>query len=212
MSLTVLSILILISALFAIVARQREQMKLYALLKPLTTMLVIAIAIWVYGERPSTYSTVMVASLVLALIGDVLLLKERLFTFGLGAFLLAHIGFTCAFASIAGFHLQWPPLALMALIGGGFYLYMFQHLKQYALPVAIYICAIVAMNWQAIALAFYNDMPVFWVIAAASLLFSFSDAVIAYNKFKSPFRMAEPLILSTYWLAIYVFALGGYSP
>ena len=65
------------------------------------------------------------------------------------------------------------------------------------------------MNWQALSLVITSHELIFIGIAIASVLFSFSDAVIAYNKFKSPFKIAEILILSTYWISIYIFTIAG---
>jgi hypothetical protein len=65
------------------------------------------------------------------------------------------------------------------------------------------------MNWQAINLLFINGSMYSWVIAIASLLFTFSDSVISYNLFKHQFRTSEFLILSTYWLSIYMLVIAG---
>ena len=54
----------------------------------------------------------MIAGLVFALLGDVLLLKEAYFTYGLGAFLIAHLFFTYAFVGIDGFQTN------LAVLGG----------------------------------------------------------------------------------------------
>jgi pyruvate oxidase len=50
---------------------------------------------------------------------------------------------------------------------------------------------------------------IFYSLAIASILFSFSDSILAYNKFKKPFKSAETLILSTYWIAIFTFTIVG---
>jgi len=68
---------------------------------------------------------------------------------------------------------------------------------------------IVIMNWQAIGLVLINNTTVFLGIAIASLLFSFSDSIIAYNKFVKTLKIAEILVLSTYWVSIYVFTISG---
>lgn len=65
------------------------------------------------------------------------------------------------------------------------------------------------MNWQAIGLVINNSEFIFYGIAIASILFSFSDSILAYNKFKKPFKIAEILILSSYWIAIFIFSIAG---
>jgi hypothetical protein len=65
------------------------------------------------------------------------------------------------------------------------------------------------MNWQAIGLAITNKETVSIMIAVAAILFALSDATIAYSKFIKPFKIAEIIILSTYWIAIYTFTISG---
>src|SRR5690554_7597792 len=68
------------------------------------------------------------------------------------------------------------------------------------IPVIVYIVVILIMNWQAIGLLLLDQSLVFMVLVLGSLSFTFSDAVLAYDMFKKPFRMAEILILSSYWI------------
>jgi len=77
-------------------------------------------------------------------------------------------------------------------------------LKSYAIPVALYFLAIIVMDWQAIGLSVSGNAPIYYLLGLSSILFSFSDAVIAYNKFVREFKVAEFLILSTYWAAIFI--------
>jgi uncharacterized membrane protein YhhN len=60
------------------------------------------------------------------------------------------------------------------------------------------------MDWQAIGLSFAQQEGVFYFLGLSSVLFSFSDAVIAYKKFIKDFKFAEFWILSTYWMAIFI--------
>lgn len=209
MEIEIISILALMSAAIAIALRQKEQLKWFAVFKPLTTILIIIISILVYGEKPDAYSAIMMASLVLALIGDVFLIYKRYFIHGLFFFLLAQIGFTLGFVSINGFSFTPWPLLVLVPFGIMYYRFLSKDLHQYAVPVGVYIPVILLMNWQATALVFYDSSLVYWAIGIGSLFFTFSDSVIAYTHFKRPFSLGEPLILSTYWLAIYVFTIAG---
>ncbi len=69
---------------------------------------------------------------------------------------------------------------------------------------------ILMMNWQAIDLVFKKNSIVFLGIAITSILFSISDSILAYNKFVTPFKSADMLVLSAYWVAIYTFAIAGF--
>ncbi len=206
----VLSILVFVSVALSIYFRHSKKTKYFAIFKPLTTILIISIASIIYYNNGSQYSLLIIIGLLSSLIGDIFLIGEKHFLQGLSSFLIAHIAFTFAFINIFGF--QWNFIALIALlvIGIVYYKFLFKYLGKFKIPVAIYISVILIMNWQAIGLMQMEFSSAYIALGIGSLLFSFSDAVISYNKFVKEFRIAEILILSTYWMAIYIFAVVGY--
>ncbi len=209
MAIPILSVLTLIAAISAITFRQRGQKRWYSFFKPLTTIFILVIGVLVYYTYESTYALIMLGALVFALAGDILLMKDKTFRQGIYAFMIAQAGFAIGFMSLYGFNPSLPVLLVLLLLNGSFFVYIRKDLKAYALPIAVYMLVITFMNWQALGLALQRPIPVFTAIAVASLLFTFSDAVIAYNKFKKPLKIAGILILSTYWIAIYVFVMAG---
>ncbi|MFA5972748.1 MAG: lysoplasmalogenase [Lentimicrobiaceae bacterium] len=209
MKIELLSLAVLVSAILAIVFRQRENIKMFSVFKPLTTGLIILIAIIIFTKHSSSYSAITIAALVFSLVGDVFLINMKYFLQGLSSFLIAHICFTIGFASLYGFNWNIIPLVVLASISGVYYFYLRKDLKKYSIPVLVYITVIVVMNWQAIGLVINNSEFIFYGIAIASILFSFSDSILAYNKFKKPFKIAEILILSSYWIAIFIFSIAG---
>jgi len=72
-----LSVAIIISAIIAIINRQQKNNRMFRVFKPLTTILIIALAIVIYLKAPSTYTVLMIASLLFALIGDVFLINKK---------------------------------------------------------------------------------------------------------------------------------------
>lgn len=209
MGITILSFAVLISAIIAIVFIQRGDTNLYAVFKALTTALIISIAFFIYDTSSSDYSAIMIVALLFSLIGDVFLVKKEYFLYGLSAFLIAHVCFILGFISFHGFDWSIIPLIPLVIIAGIYYNYLGKDLAKYSIPVLVYITVIVVMNWQAINLAISIGDSMFLVIAIASILFSLSDAILAYNKFKKPFRFAGVWILSTYWTSIFVFTIAG---
>ncbi len=207
MIIEILSIFTLISALIAIVLRYRENIKLFSIFKPLTTILIIIIAVFTYQNNESTYSLMIIIGLIFALVGDMFLISEKYFLQGLSAFLIAHIAFTYAFTTVFGFNSNLIALAALLIIAGSYYLFLFKKLDDFRIPVAVYIFVIMIMNWQAVGLMLNDNSSKFILLGVGSRLFSFSDAVISYDKFIGKFKLAEILILSTYWLAIYIFAI-----
>lgn len=198
---------IAISAGIAIYFRQKDNLAAYAVLKPVTTILVISLAVALTNQQPSFYGWIVIIGLILSLIGDVLLLKEELFVHGLLAFLLAHIAFTYAFSSLFDFQTNLIILGALLLIGLVYFRFLLPYLQSYTIPVALYFVAIIIMNWQAIGLSFSGEWNQLYLLGLGSILFSFSDAVIAYNKFVKEFNAAELLILSTYWIAIFTISV-----
>jgi len=209
MKITVISIIIFITASIAIISKQRKNLKLYSFFKPLTTILIIIVGIFAYQQNENHYSTYILISLLFSLVGDLFLLKDTYFLHGLLAFLLAHISFIIAFSSLFGFSWSLSSLTVLLFVGGLYFFYLKKDLKNYRVPVGIYLLVIIIMNWQAIALAQKNTDTIYTAIAVAAILFSFSDASIAYAKFKHPFKFDQVLILFTYWIALYTFSIAG---
>lgn len=210
MTITTISIAAFTSAALAIFSYYKLKGKLFWLFKPLTTSIIIALGIAIVVVNPSFYSKVFVATLFVALIGDVLLIGYKHLLPGLFFFLLAHIGLIIAITSLHGF--QWFPYSLipLAIFGLVFFFYMKKSLGKFKFPVAFYMVVILVMNWQAINLLFINGSMYSRIIAIASMLFTFSDSVISYNLFKHQFKASELLILSTYWMSIYMLVIAGH--
>lgn len=204
-----LSLAVLVSAILAIVFRQLNNTKMFSVFKPLTTGLIILLAVIIFRTNPGSYTAIIIAALFFSLVGDVLIINKRYFLQALSSFLIAHIGFIIGFTSLFGFNWNIILLVVLSLIGGAYYYYLLKDLKEYSIPVLVYIIVIVIMNWQAIGLAVNNGESIYFGIAIASILFLFSDSILAYTKFKKTFPIAEILILSTYWISIFIFTIAG---
>jgi uncharacterized membrane protein YhhN len=209
MSIEILSAFGLLSAILAITYRQRSNIRMYSIFKPLTTFIIILIAIIIYTKFKSNYSVMIIAALLLCLTGDIFLLDKRFFIYGLTSFLIAHIVFTIDFSSLYGFSLRIFPLCMLILITGSYFTYLMKDLNKYLIPVIIYLAAVVIMSWQAIGLIYSGKSMIFYMIAIASVLFLISDSILAFARFKKTFKIAEILILSTYWIALYIFTVAG---
>ncbi len=208
-TLKLLSIAFLISGILAVVFKIRKNTKMYMIFKPLTTIIIMIIAVLIYQKYPSAYLRIIIVALVFSLFGDVFLLKEKYFSQGLSFFLLAHIGFTIAFVGVNVFYWNVIPLFFLLVTGGIYFNYLRKDLDKYVIPVAIYMLVIIIMIWQAIGLALKNQTFVGFAIVIAAFLFAFSDSLIALTKFRKPSKRAEILISITYWSALYIFTLAG---
>ena len=204
-SLKVLNIVAFLSAIIAIYLDFIDHIS-YDLFKPLTTILVILIPI-IHGNRKlKNYLYLTIVALLFCLIGDILLLRESQFVWGLAAFLIAHLLFMFSFIAIDKFKLYFSPLIILSLIGLGYYLFIYDELKGLAIPVLFYFIFIIVMCWQGLSLYLWKKKWVFKLIGIAVLLFLFSDSMIAFSKFKVSFSWSGLLVLATYWLSISLLA------
>ena len=95
-----LIVIIFISASLYIYSDFIKNQTLKYIFKPLTTILIIILAIIHHSESTNLYGYLIITGLVFSLIGDVyLMLPIDKFIHGLAAFLIAHIFYIVAFCS-----------------------------------------------------------------------------------------------------------------
>lgn len=141
--------------------------------------------------------------------GDVLLdFDPRLFAFGLGAFLLAHLTYISLFVRnrTSGIRLRPPLLAAVLLVvafSAALSVWIVPSVGRLAVPVVLYVCALTTMVCAAILARF----PQRW-IAVGAMLFLISDSLLAIHKFKEPVPMRDYLVWTTYYLGQCGIALG----
>ena len=173
--------------------------------KPLSTVLVIVVALLSLlapGARPS-FTWLVVLGLVLSLGGDVALMlrTSRLFLAGLVLFLLAHVVYAVAFTLPNGFQPQdlvtgAVLLALAAIV----FAYLRPGLGGMQGPVLFYILVISFMVNRAISTFFGAAFSTTqaWLVTLGAILFWISDLLLAVNRFRHPFK-AEPVSLFFYY-------------
>ena len=148
--------------------------------------------------------------LAISSLGDVLLDldPERLFVYGLGSFLAAHLIYIFLFVRnrrrpMAPGVAQWLAIAAVLVYSATVASWLVPSLGDFVAPVAVYMCAITAMVISAIFARFSNP----WV-AAGAILFLISDSLLAVNKFKMQVPYRDFLVWSTYYLAQYAITFG----
>lgn len=204
----VLSILAAISAALTITAQYRRNPRLEYVCKPLTTALIIAIALLAEREASQTYQALILLGLLASLAGDVfLMLPQDRFVPGLVSFLIAHIFYISAFTTAS-------PDVPALWYGIPFVLYgvvmlwrLWPDLGSMRAPVMIYVGVILVMAWQAANrwIVTRDTGPLLALIGA--YLFVLSDSVLAVERFRGTFRSAPFWVLSTYFAAQWLIAL-----
>src|SRR5512136_2921945 len=102
----------IVTAVLAIWSQAKGRQKVHFVTKPLTTVLIIAVAALAATPVPAAYKTLILAGLVFSLVGDIaLMFPDKLFVAGLVAFLAAQVLYILAFKPAAG-----HPISVMAFL------------------------------------------------------------------------------------------------
>lgn len=199
-----LSIVALISAVITIAAKVREDHRLQYIFKPLTMAAIIAAAFLNSSSPMSFYQKAILVGLILSTVGDVFLIdQKRFFVHGLVSFLLGHFCYIAALWTAP--HLPSGIFYLIYIVL--FLTILWRGLGKLKIPVVVYALTLAAMSWLALSRYFAagDDKTLYAFLGSISFLAS--DSLLAYNKFKTPFSLAQPFILSTYFLAQWLIAL-----
>ncbi len=181
-----------------------RQQQVY-LFKPLSTLLVIAVALLSLATpgAQSRYTLAIAAGLVLSLGGDVALMfpSRRAFIIGLALFLLAHVVYILAFTLPNGFHpTDLITGAVLLAVAAACYSYLKPGLGAMKGPVLIYILVICFMVHRALSL-FFGDAftpAQAWLASGGAILFLLSDLILAINRFHHPLKRERLGLLAYY--------------
>jgi uncharacterized membrane protein YhhN len=128
----------------------------------------------------------------------------KYFVAGLGLFLVAHIFFIITFSRDFKFQKAKIPVIILLIVYSKMMAFVLTpSLKEMAIPVYIYMAAIMLMGIFASLRAARNDFTLYGAIA-----FIVSDSVIAINKFMMPVPAADYIIMITYYLALFLIVFG----
>ena len=187
---------------------RRSQMQVFTF-KPMTTLLLLAVAV-ASGATQTGYGILVSAAIVFSVVGDIfLMLPEDRFVKGLVSFLFAHLALVLAFSQ------PWPGLTAWAFLGFslpafGMYRLLAPHLGRMKVPVTIYITVIVAMAWFGWERWMASGSMSGLMAAVGSILFLISDSTLALNRFRAEFPSADLIVLSTYYVSLWFLALSVY--
>ncbi len=149
-----------------------------------------------------TGKNMLLTALAFCLLGDALLMFDRLFIFGLAAFLVGHLCYIALFRGDAPWFASRKALTAALACGVGMYVFLLPHLpKMLLLPVAAYVLAITLMAAQAIGRAAFLRDRASRYVAIGAVFFMLSDTLLAINKFVASLPMSQLLVLGTYYIA-----------
>jgi uncharacterized membrane protein YhhN len=162
----------------------KDKPGLRALGKPLASLGFLVAAIG-FGALESRYGKLVLAGLVLGALGDVFLLghARQFFIGGLVSFLLGHVVYVVAFASL-GLDASAAAATALAMVVVLFFVgrWVFPHAPEMRAPIAAYMLVIGLMCVAAVG-AGGAGAP--WMIPVGAIMFTASDIAVVRDRFVS---------------------------
>jgi uncharacterized membrane protein YhhN len=184
-------------------------------------LILLGLILYFYRITKPIASTLLTKSILAALVfswlGDILLLWNHLFVYGLGAFLMAHVCYIIGFrvaqkiatrieeVNFVKSFLYNLPIYLAAAFT--FYL-INPNLGSMKLPVILYILVIVGMVATARDRFKKCNPSSFWQVFIGAVLFFVSDGAIAISRFFWEFPESGIVIMGTYATAQLLIVMG----
>jgi uncharacterized membrane protein YhhN len=206
--LLLLSLLALTSTGLLLRAEARGLRRHVYVFKPLTTTLILVLALTMPSPVSSAYQIAVVLGLIFSLAGDVfLMLPSDRFVAGLASFLVAHLCYIAAFFPAAGAMFSLWVLLPFLVYGALLLRMLWPHLGRLAGPVLLYAATLLVMGWQAAEqhLALHTAGTLAALLGA--VFFVVSDSLLAFKRFVRPFQAAQYAVLTTYFAAQWLIAL-----
>ena len=167
---------------------------------------VLSLAFFVFIEVPEVRGRLIGMGLIFSGLGDILLELDRgsYFLYGLGAFLVTHLFYVSAFFRKPRFHGPRAFIALAIILYCAVMGYLlFPNLGEMLVPVAAYLCFIMAMGLSA-TLGASNS----YIVIVGACLFILSDSILAVNRFIIPVSFSSFWIMISYYSAQFLIATG----
>jgi uncharacterized membrane protein YhhN len=186
-------------------SRLRDDTRMEQWSKPLTTLLVIGLAL--ASGAPHRHIVIAVIALVCCLLGDIALMPPvDNFIAGLASFLLGHVVFIVLFASMGLHHARLAGIAIIlsALLtaSAGRIIVLGAAHQNAALRVPVLSYLVVISSMAAFGWATGN-----WWVVAGTTLFVTSDAVLGWRQFVRERPWMSLTVMVTYHGAIAALAL-----
>ncbi len=148
-----------------------------------------------------------IAALSFSWIGDVVLLFEKqfsgLFIFGLLSFLAAHIFYAAYFWQIGKVNLidskpRFAVIIAVLVYSVAFYFFLFPNVGSLRIPILIYMILISLMLLTSIHAFNLRSQTFGKICVAGTMLFTFSDSILAINRFVVSIYLGSSLVMLVY--------------
>jgi len=206
---TTLKGLAIAASLLAIAGTLAGNFYLIVIFKPLSTLLILALALHFWRRVKQAFALWICLGLLFSFIGDVFLIApDKYFVPGLAAFLFTHLCYIVAFTRDAKFPARWLVwLTFLGIAAANFFLLRPNLPSALALPVAIYALALSTMTAQAIGRFLLLRTSAAKLAAIGAFFFFISDTLLAWDRFHTALLLASAFILVPYYIAQILIAL-----
>ena len=215
-SATKISIIFFIALFAELIVLFFELQNLQIITKPLL-MLILLVYFWTKSCDLNSPKYLIMLALFLSWLGDIFLLFDkqnpRLFIYGLGSFLLAHLCYIVYFYQIRkqnGVDFSpkiFPSLGVLIYVVGLFML-LAPSLENLQIPVFVYALTLAAMLLTSYHAFDFKKHYFGKICVAGTLLFVVSDSLLSINRFYQPFEFANVFIMLTYAIAQFLITVG----
>lgn len=201
------TMVIAVSGLLHLYGAYQDRQWLFYLFKPMTTLAIAALC-WFLAPALNTYVWLILLGLLLSTVGDIFLMlpKDR-FIPGLLSFLAAHVAYILAFSMAFELTYTWVLILPLGIIGLGYFILLWPDLAEMKIPVFVYLSIIVTMAWVSGERYFSLNSAGSLYAFIGAIVFLFSDATLAFDRFKKQYHSAYGVIIVSYYLAQYFIAL-----
>lgn len=201
------TLIISVCALLHLYGAYQAQKWLFYIFKPITTLAIAALC-WHLAPELSDYVWLILLGLLLSTLGDIFLMlpKDR-FILGLLSFLVAHVAYIIAFSMQLELTYTWAFIVPLIIVAMLYLTLLWSSLAAMQAPVLVYMSIIVIMAWISGERYFSLASSASLCAFIGAIVFLFSDATLAFDRFKKQFHSAYGVIIVSYYLAQYFIAL-----
>ncbi len=190
---------------------KKESVKGILCTKPILSLLFIIMAV-IQTHNNMNYYYIVLAGLIFCFIGDVCLIlffNQKIFTAGLGAFLIGHIIYSVAFfRKVNSGLMMFAAAIIFILISAVIFIKLKSRLEGMIKPVIAYITIITIMAFSAFLLKLSGTQTVSAgnIIFGAALIFYASDLFVARHRFVKKEFINRAIGLPMYYTAQFMIA------
>jgi uncharacterized membrane protein YhhN len=180
-------------------------------------MLILFVYFRANAQNFISQKNLIMLALFFSWLGDIFLLFDkqnpRLFIFGLGSFLVAHLFYIVYFYQIRAKNavktrLNIPASAAVLIYVVSLFALLAPKLGNLQIPVAVYTLALSIMLLASIHAFDFKNRDFAGICVAGTSLFVASDSLLAINRFYQPFAFAGVSIMLTYAVAQFLITVG----